>query len=114
MGIEKLWQKSRQDRLRDPAIQHDLDAEWDHVRSSFERLGDQTKETCAGIVYNTLVRPFVGIPVGKKGKKTEFAPAKQVLAGAADSTGKTAALVGRILLSTGRTAKYGIRKALVI
>lgn len=111
MGIEKLWTKSRADRLTDPDIQRGLDEEWDRVKQSFGRLGDQTKDTCASVVYNSVVRPFVPI---KQGKKSEFAPAKQVLHGAADSTGKTLALVGRILLATGRTTKYGIRRGLVI
>ncbi len=111
MGMEKLWTKSRVDRLSDPHIQRDLDKEWDRVKDSFGRLGEQTKETCTAIVYNSLVRPFVSI---KHGKKSEFAPAKQVIAGSFDSTGKTVALVGRVLMSTGRAAKYGIRRSFVI
>lgn len=114
MGLEKLWTKSRADRLSDPDIQRDLDAEWDRVKESLGRLGDQTKETCAAIVYNTAVRPFVEIRTGKKGKNREFAPAKQIINSAFDSTGKTMAVIGRILLSTGRAAKYGVRRAFVI
>lgn len=111
MGIEKLWTKSRADRLTDPDIQRGLDEEWGRVKNSFGKLGDQAKETCSAIVYNSTVRPFVSI---KKGKKSEFAPAKQVVYGATDSTAKTLALVGRILLTTGRTTKYGVRRGLVI
>lgn len=111
MGMEKLWTKSRSDRLRDPAIQRDIDAEWRRVKESFGRLGDQTKESCAAIVYNSVIRPFV--PIGR-GKNREFAPVKQVLAGAADSTGKTLAVIGRVLLASGRLTKYGVRRALVI
>ncbi len=111
MGMEKLWTKSRADRLTDPDIQRDLDAEWIRVRESFGRLGDQTKETCTAIVYHSLVRPFVSI---KHKKKSEFAPAKQLIAGSVDSTGKTVALVGRVLLASGRATKYGIRRSLVI
>ena len=111
MGFEKLWTKSRADRIADPAIQSDLDAEWTRVKESFGRLGNQTKETCTAVIYNALVRPLVPI---KHKKGSEFAPVKQVIAGAVDSTAKTTALVGRVLLASGRTTKYGIRRALAI
>jgi hypothetical protein len=111
MGIEKLFTKSRVDRLADPDIQRALNAERIRVRESFARLGDQTKETCAAIIYNTLVRPLTPV---KHGKEYKFAPAKQTIDGGVDSAAKTFKLIGRILMTTGRTATYGVRKTLVI
>lgn len=111
MGIEKLWTKSRNDRLRDPDILLSLHQERIRMEQSLDMLGNQAKETSTAIIYNTLARPFVSI---KHKKKSEFAPAKQLIAGSMDSTAKTVALVGRILLTSGRAIKYGIRNALVI
>lgn len=112
MGIEKLVTRTRAERIIDPEIQAGLDREWVRVRESFGRLGDKTKEATAGIIYNSLVLPFVRVRKGKHGK--EFAPGKQAIAGAVDSTGKVLGLVGRALLSSGRVAKYGVRRTLVI
>jgi hypothetical protein len=111
MGIEKLWTKSRIDRLADPDIQRALHAERIRVRESFARLGNQTKETCAALLYNTLVRPVTPV---KHGKEYKFALAKQTIDGGVDSAAKTFKLVARILMASGRTATYGIRRALVI
>jgi len=111
MGIEKLWTKSRRDRLIDPDIQLALDREKHRMKDSLRNLGNQAKETCTAIPYNTLVRPFVRI---NSGGKKEFDPAKQILAGSADSTLKTVQLVGRVLMTTGRATKYGVRRTLVI
>lgn len=110
MGLEKLFTKSRADRLADPDIQRGINEERDRVRKSFEKLGLQTKTTCSAVIYNTLVRPIVH----KSGKKFEMASARQAHEGAVDSTVKTAALVGRILMASGRAVKYGIRRTLVI
>ena len=103
MRLDKLFTKSRSDRLRDPDIQREIREEKERMKNSLRNLGNQAKETCVAIPYNTLVRPFV--------RKN---PAEQVLVGAADSTYKTVKLVGRILMTTGRVAKYGVRKTLVI
>ncbi|MFA7309373.1 MAG: hypothetical protein WC050_00525 [Candidatus Paceibacterota bacterium] len=111
MGIEKLWTKSRNDRLVDPVIQADLDAEWERVKQSLDHLGDRAKATCAAIIYNTVARPLVPI---RHRRTSEFAPAKQMIAGAVDSTTKTLALVTHVLSTSGRATKYGVRRALVI
>lgn len=112
-ALEDLWKKSRADRLKDPAIQRGLDAELQRVKDSFGRLGDQAKETTAGIAYNTLVRPFVPVRGKGLGKSKLDAPT-QIVSGAFDSTGKTVKLIGRVLMATGRAAKYGIRRGAAI
>lgn len=111
MSLDKLWTKSRADRLTDPAIQTALKLERDKVIQSFRNLGHQTKETAVAIPYNTFIRPFVSV---KRDKKNIIAPGNQMLAGAVDSGNNVLKLVARILLSTGRATKYGIRKAIVL
>ena len=112
MALEDLWKKSRADRMRDPAIQAGLDAEKTRVFESLGKLGSQAKETTSAIIYNSVVRPHVKIKTGEK--TLEHNPGKQVSDGAVDSTFQTVVLVGRVLMSAGRVAKYGVRKTLAI
>lgn len=111
MGLEKLWKKSRVDRLADPDITRGLAAEHKRFKESVRTLGNQTKETCTSILYNTVVKPFVRV---KNGGKREFDPVRQITEGAFDSTAKVALLVGRILFAAGRSAKYAVRKSAVL
>jgi hypothetical protein len=106
-----MWKQTRQERIADPDVQKGIDEEWERVKASFGRLGNQTKISCAAVIYNALIRPLVPI---RKGKEVKLDPAKQIVDGAVDSTAKTLALVARILLATGRATKYGIRRALVL
>ena len=112
MGIEKLWKNTRTERAMDSEVQKALEEEWKRVRESWGRAGNQTKEACTTLIYNTTVGIFAGARNGKQ--KKSFDPAGNVLEGAVDSTGETLALVGRILLATGRTTKWGIRNSLKI
>ena len=107
--LEKLWTKTRDERVRDPEVISALDAEEKRLKESWGRLGDQTKETCSALIYNTIVRPFVRV---KQGKEKELNVSKQLIDGSVDSTAKILALVGRVLLATGRTAHYGIRQSI--
>ncbi len=109
--LEKLWTKSHDERTRDPEVLAALDAEEKRWKESWVRLGNQTKETCSALIYNSTVRPFVRV---KHGKEKELNVSKQLIDGSVDSTAKILALVGRVLLTTGRTAHYGIRQLIKI
>ena len=116
MSIEKLWTKSRADRLTDPDIQRNLNEEWTRTRESFGNLGNQTKATCTSILYNTLVRPITStaraITTGQGEKTKQGLPG--TVSGGVESAEQLFKLVGRVLMATGRVAKYGVRRALVI
>jgi hypothetical protein len=122
MGMEKLFTKSRAERLIDPDVQDGLDEEWERVKRSFGRLGAQTKDTCASILYNLVIKlPVATVATllttdhGKKGaKKHGTTHGEKAVNSLVDAGASALALVGRILLATGRATKYGIRRGLAI
>jgi hypothetical protein len=113
--LDKLRTMTRDQRLNDPDVQIALDAEWKRVRKSFNNLGRQSKETTVALLYNSL-RTFIPRKekTKKKGEKHEPDYLKNAVERTVDSGAAMVALVGRILLSTGRATKYGVRRGLAI
>lgn len=111
MGIDKFVQfakdkakdvvDARNLRLKDPTIQAKLDAERMKTQEAWAEAGGQTLNTLSRIVWNST-----GGLVGKD-------PAGRVHSGAVDSTKAVGSLVGKVLVASGRTAWYGIRKGIV-
>ena len=126
MGLDKLL-RERRDRLNDPAIQAKHAEEWKRVEKSFGNLGDQTKETATGLIYHSLMalsKAMIGLAglghgshgKDKKDKKSKHGgeKGKEAIGHGVEVATTLLVLVGRILMTAGRTTKYGVRKGLAI
>ena len=114
MGIIDDWKRNRATRLAaDPRLRAKEAMNRRRMLESWETAGEQTSESIGKGIWNTMFRPGTGKEeVDKKGNKTKNysgeAHMSQHHNAAVDSTAQTMKTVGRVLLATGRTAKWGI------
>jgi hypothetical protein len=142
MGFED-FAKKRKERLDDPELKKAHEEEWERVRESFGHMSDQAKTTCIGIIYHSLsiigkTMMLIGgaghtkgsahekSEKGKKEHEKDKKKASKHGAGHAETLGWQALehgydgmaqivkLVTRIVVSSGRAAKYGVRRAAAI
>src|SRR3989344_1406862 len=112
MGIDKFIKDTiaaRNLRASDPVLKAKLDAERQKMRESWTHAGNKTLEDISSTILNAGEGLFLPKKVGRGRKsKSVYDPAGQVPRIAADATGATLALIGRILAASGRSAWYGI------
>jgi len=81
-----------------------LDEERERTKTALRATGQQSLDATTAILFNTIVRPITGSLKGKAGNG--------IHEGGVDSVKQISELVGDVLKSAGRAARWGIIKSL--